>query len=289
MNQDMPPHEPPAEMPSSERWIGDYRLLRLLGDGGMGRVWLAQQTRPQRNVALKVVARATPELAARLRREIEALAALEHPNIARMYAAGEAAMDEVVLPWLAMEYVQGTDLLQYVQSRRSDLSVRLRLLVEVTRAVEYAHQQGIIHRDLKPGNILVDEDGHPRILDFGIAWRHGQSDPALTLAGQVLGTVPYISPEQLVRGDRSADVRSDVYSLGVIAYELIGGSLPHPRLATSTLIEALDIPVGIWLAVSDADGCNFQHQRSLFRWRHLQQRKLRHQQSDTDEHYLQRQ
>ncbi|MBS0590513.1 MAG: serine/threonine protein kinase, partial [Proteobacteria bacterium] len=223
------------------RTIGPYRLVCVLGEGSMGRVWLADQDQPRRQVALKIAHGAQPSLLARMRREIDTLAALEHPGIARLYAAGETRSGDVDVPWLAMEYVRGVDLLGYVRTAHCDLSSRLRLFVDVVRTVQFAHDRGVIHRDLKPGNILVDEEGRTKILDFGIAYRLGDESAGLTLAGQVLGTLPYMSPEQLNRGERGADARSDVYALGAIAYELVSGRLPHPELATATLFEALDI------------------------------------------------
>ncbi|SFN33183.1 serine/threonine-protein kinase [Dokdonella immobilis] len=232
--------EPGEDVPSGLA-IGPYRILRLLGQGGMGRVYLAQQSHPQRQVALKVVRGVSAAVIERMRREIDVLAQLEHPGIARLYAAGEARVDDVEVPWLAMEYVRGVDLASHVRERDLDITARLRLLIEIARAVHYAHERGVIHRDIKPGNILVDTDGHPKVLDFGIArLRHGgRAD--LTQDGQVLGTLPYMSAEQLLGDGSGVDARSDVYSLGVVAYELISGRLPHPRLGTSTVFEALDI------------------------------------------------
>lgn len=221
--------------------IGPYRILGLLGEGGMGRVYLAQQTHPQRQVALKVVHGLSAAVIERLRREIEVLAQLEHPGIARLYAAGESRVDDVELPWLALEYVRGVDLLAHAQEKHLDLKARLRLLIAIARTVHHAHGRGVIHRDLKPGNILVDETGHPKVLDFGIARLRHDAAQGLTQDGQVLGTLPYMSPEQLLGDSSRIDVRSDVYALGVVAYELIGGQLPYPRLNTSTIFEALDI------------------------------------------------
>ncbi|MGB0135227.1 tetratricopeptide repeat protein [Dokdonella sp.] len=225
----------------SEFSIGPYRILRLLGEGGMGRVYLAQQIHPQREVALKVVRGLSASAIDRMRREIEVLAQLEHPGIARLYAAGESRIDDVEVPWLALEYVPGVDLVRHANELDLDLVSRLQLLIEVARAVHYAHERGVIHRDLKPGNILVDDAGRSKVLDFGIARLRDDSALGLTQDGQVLGTLPYMSPEQLLGDGTRVDARSDVYSLGVLAYELIGGQLPHPRLNTSTIFEALDI------------------------------------------------
>ncbi len=221
--------------------IGQYRILGLLGEGGMGRVYLAQQTEPVRTVALKVVRALTGSARERLLREIDVLAQLEHPHIARLYAAGEAEIGGMPWPWLALEYVQGIDLIAHADTLALDLRARVDLLVDVCGAVQHAHQRGVIHRDLKPANILVDSSGQVRVLDFGIARLVDDAGPGMTEVGQILGTVPYMSPEQLGGDSRRIDARSDVYALGVLAYQLIAGRLPHPRLTDSTLFAAVDI------------------------------------------------
>ncbi|WP_273455056.1 serine/threonine-protein kinase [Nevskia ramosa] len=220
--------------------IGPYRILRLLGEGSHGRVYLAEESDPPRRIALKVLraAGAGEDLRRRFRREIELLAALEHPGIARLYAAGVADSDAGPLPWLAMEYIEGQDLLAYADSAKLDLRERLALLAEISRIVHFAHTRGVVHRDLKPANLLVDASRKPRVLDFGIAHLVLDEATPMTRVGQVLGTVPYMSAEQLAGTDR-ADPRNDVYSLGVIAYELLCGHLPYPGLSKSTVLEAL--------------------------------------------------
>lgn len=220
--------------------VGPYRIIGLLGEGGMGRVYLARESHPPREVALKVVRGLSGNALARFRREIELLAQLEHPGIARLYAAGQDIIAGIPMPWLALELIRGQDLRAWAERTRPDLTARVRLLIAICRAVEHAHARGVVHRDLKPGNIMVDVGGQPKVLDFGVA-RLRDADEEMTQAGQVLGTVPYMSPEQLAGHNTRVDARSDVYALGVIAYELIGGSLPHPRLSTSTLFEAIDI------------------------------------------------
>ena len=233
--------DPAAAELELPRAIGPYAILRLLGEGGMGRVYLAREAQPDRLVALKVMRALSRDASERLRREIEVLARLEHPTIARLYAAGEAEVGGIAWPWLALEYVEGLDLVAHAEAHAFDVGARIGLLVDVCRAVHHAHLRGIVHRDLKPGNILVDGSGAPRVLDFGIARLVEEAGPGLTEAGQVLGTVPYMSPEQFGGDSRAIDARSDVYALGAIAYELFSGRLPHPRLGDSTLFEAVDI------------------------------------------------
>ncbi|MEO8671375.1 MAG: protein kinase [Tahibacter sp.] len=233
-----PPRGAGASTPAH---IGPYAILRLLGQGGMGRVYLAQELQPTRQVALKVVSSLGGAALLRFRREAELLAQLEHSGIARLYATGEDLRSGIGVPWLAMEYVEGRDLIHHARETGMPLAERLHLLIAICRAIHFAHGRGVIHRDLKPGNILVDAQGQPKILDFGIARLREDDAMGMTQAGQILGTVPYMSPEQLSGSPAAIDVRSDLYSLGVIAYELIGGQLPHPQLSTSTLFAAVDI------------------------------------------------
>ncbi|MBZ0268647.1 serine/threonine protein kinase, partial [bacterium] len=209
--------------------IGPFRIVRELGRGGMGVVYLAQQERPRRRVALKVVSSASPEILRRFEREADLLARLQHPHIARVYESGGAGGR----PYLAMEYVDGVPLEAW--TAKASLGAKLELLAEVADAVHHAHRQGVLHRDLKPGNILVETtaDGaaHPKVLDFGVARALGGEARTMTMRtepGRLLGTVPFMSPEQ-VEGDSSRlDARSDVYSLGILAYWLLAGDLPYP-------------------------------------------------------------
>jgi len=222
--------------------IGDYRVLGLLGEGGSGRVYRAQEASTDREVALKVLragAAAAP-FQARFRREIVLLGGLEHPGIARLYAAGEAATDSGPLLYFALEYVRGQDLLGYATQHRLDVPARLRLLIAVAEAVHYAHTRGVVHRDLKPGNILVDDSGQPKVLDFGIAQMMSEHDHTqITRLGEVLGTLPYMSWEQLSGDSAAADPRSDVFALGVMAYLLLTGALPFPGGTGTSLMQAL--------------------------------------------------
>ncbi len=244
--------------PLPER-IGGYRVVRVLGEGGMGTVYEAEQESPRRRVALKVVrpTMATPRVCRRFELEAEVLGRLEHPGIARIYEAGSAAMAWGVVPFLAMELVRGRPLDDHARESKLDLRARLALLARVCDAVDHAHRQGVVHRDLKPANVLVDEHGDPKVLDFGVAWlaaptagEAGATESprtALTLEGQLVGTLAYMSPEQ-VRGEHDAiDARADVYALGAIGYELLTGRLPialagRPLAEAARLVADVDPP-----------------------------------------------
>ena len=221
--------------------VGPYELIRRLGAGGMAEVWLARRADGalKREIALKLpmLNRLQAGLEARFTRERDILASLEHPHIARLYDAG---VDPQGLPYLAMEYVQGAPLTDWSDAQRLGIPGRLGLFLQVLEAVQYAHGKKVIHRDLKPSNILVTESGQVRLLDFGVArLLEGEEtdQPALTsVYGRAL-TPDYASPE-LLRGD-PIDAHSDVYSLGVLLYELLTGTRPY-RLKSAASIGALD-------------------------------------------------
>ena len=208
--------------------VGPYRLLRPLGEGGMGAVWLAERADGslKRKVALKLPRLAwAQDLAVRMARERDILSALEHPNIARLYDAG---VDAVGRPWLAIEYVEGRDLAAFCDTARLDLRARVRLFLQVLAAVQYAHGNLVIHRDLKPANILVTPLGEARLLDFGIArLEEGapEAGPDLTRTGASAMTPRYASPEQVL--GKRLTVASDLYSLGVVLHELLTGEMPY--------------------------------------------------------------
>jgi serine/threonine protein kinase/Tfp pilus assembly protein PilF len=220
-------HEPAVVLP--ER-IGPYRILDEIGAGGMGTVYRAVREDFPKTVALKVVRSSLDSelLRRRLRRERDILAAFEHPAIARLYDAGTAVDGR---PWLAMELVAGTTLFAHARERGLSVADRVRLFLAVCTGVEYAHARGVVHRDLKPSNILVDAEGSPKLLDFGVAklLEAGGGDGEHTLTAAPLMTPEYASPEQ-VRGEPIGPA-SDVYSLGVVLYELLTGRRPY-RLAT---------------------------------------------------------
>lgn len=211
--------------------IGAYRILTMLGEGGMGTVYKAEQQNPHRIVALKVIKQgiSSDRALRRFEQEAEALGRLQHPGIAQIYEAGTDDSGLGPQPYFAMEFIQGRPLMQYVSERHLSTHARLELMARICDAVNHAHQRGIIHRDLKPGNILVDEAGQPKILDFGVA-RVTDSDLQATRQtdiGQLVGTLAYMSPEQVLADPLALDIRSDVYALGVILYEVLSGKLPY--------------------------------------------------------------
>lgn len=228
--------------------IGHYRISKVIGRGGMGCVYEAIQDQPHRTVALKVIRPdllgfGSSELRRRFEREAEALGRLTHPGIAQVYEAGSATQEGATIPFVAMELVQGRAITQFAAEQRWDTRQRLGLFAAVCDAVQYAHERGVIHRDLKPANILVNERGEPKILDFGVA-RITESDVRRTTmqtdAGQLIGTLAYMSPEQVSGDPGSIDVQSDVYSLGVVLFELLTGRLPH-NLRDRSIVEAARI------------------------------------------------
>lgn len=229
----------PAHIEGPGTKIGRYELLSLIGEGGMGLVYLAQQKEPvKRKVALKIIKPGmdSRQVVARFEAERQALALLDHPNIAHVFDAGTT---EAGRPYFVMEYVKGMSITAYCDQRKLNIEQRLRLFEQVCEAIHHAHQKGIIHRDIKPSNILVSVHGDravPKIIDFGIAKAITQpltDKTFVTFQGQILGTPEYMSPEQVDLAVQDIDTRSDIYALGVVLYELLAGVLPfdHESLA----------------------------------------------------------
>ncbi|MCH2137300.1 MAG: serine/threonine protein kinase, partial [Phycisphaerales bacterium] len=221
------------------RDIGPYKVKRPIGAGGMGTVVLAQQESPKRDVAIKIMNPGVVSKKALRRFEFEAqtLGRLQHPAIAQVYEAGTFDDGSGGRPYFAMEYVSSAkELGDYVTDKNLDTVARLELFRAFCEGVEYGHRRGVIHRDLKPGNILVDAEGHPKIIDFGVA-RSTESDSVTatlaTEAGQLIGTLQYMSPEQVELDPGDLDTRSDVYALGVILYQLLVDKLPYDLTGAS--------------------------------------------------------
>jgi hypothetical protein len=213
--------------------LAGIRIGRLIGEGGMGRVYEALQTNPARAVAVKVMRTSSLGATAqqRFRREADALARLRHPGIAQIFTAGCHRVGIVDVPYYVMEFIPGAEsLVQACERRRLPVRGRIELLLGVCQAVAHGHAEGIVHRDLKPGNILVDADGRPKIIDFGIARMdcgETHDDGPRTETGEFIGTRPYMAPEQFMGHRATIDARTDVYALGVVMHELLCGRLPY--------------------------------------------------------------
>ncbi|MCB9852921.1 MAG: serine/threonine protein kinase [Phycisphaerales bacterium] len=212
--------------------IARYEIVDVLGRGGMGVVYRARQTNPSRDVALKVVHPfvTSATLSRRVEFEAQVLGRLQHPGIAQIFEAGSDNLDSRPLSFFAMELIEGLPIDKFVRKNGLSTRDRLKLLIKVCDAVHHAHQKGVIHRDLKPANILVTNSGQPKILDFGIARVTDADIHTTTLktnVGQLLGTIAYMSPEQVTGNPDDIDTRSDVYALGVLGYQLLTGNLPY--------------------------------------------------------------
>jgi serine/threonine protein kinase/Tfp pilus assembly protein PilF len=243
--------------------VGRCRIVRTIASGGMGTVYEAVQDNPERTVAIKILRRgiASPSALRRFEYEAAVLSRLRHPAIAQIHEAGTHDDDGHHVPYFVMEHVtDGQPITRYARSENLTTASKLALFVTVCDAVHHGHQKGIIHRDLKPGNILVDRSGQPRVIDFGIA-RSTDADVALTTqhteVGQLVGTLQYMSPEQCQADPHDLDTRSDVYSLGLVLYELLCGSKPYDVTA-SPLPEAVRL-------VRDATPPRLSHYGAEFR------------------------
>ena len=260
---DLPGEEPSVEVPGSEEptapdgdappdpmaglpgQIADFRINEILGSGGMGDVFLAEQLNPHRMVALKVIRSkiATPESLKRFEVEAHTLARLSHPGIAQVYSAGVENHEGKGIPFFAMEYIaDAMELTDWADDQSLSERQRLQLFRTVCEAVAHGHQRGVMHLDLKPGNILVSAEGQPKVIDFGVAQME-EKEEGVEHRRQIVGTLQYMPPEQ-VRGDADMDISCDVYALGVVLYQLLTGEVPYEidtssiRAATTSVLEA---------------------------------------------------
>ena len=243
-----------APSPPPER-LGEYEILGILGEGGMGVVYRARKQQPDRVIALKVLRRALmrPQHLHRFEYEANVLGRLQHPGIAQIYDFGRHETTLGARPYFAMELVEGAPITDYANEQELDLAARLALIVKLCDALQYAHEQGVIHRDLKPANVLVSDRGEPKILDFGVSRAVDRADDVSSMrteTGVLVGTLAYMSPEQLTGDHDRVDTRSDIYALGVLLFELVTGELPFPikgepaHVAARTVLETEPIRAG---------------------------------------------
>ncbi len=228
--------------------IGRYTIVRLIGQGGMGAVYEAEQAQPKRRVALKLIRQAFAGESARARfqQESQHLADLDHPAIAKVFEAGTQTQDiGGPIAYIAMEYVQGAEAItRFARKRNLPLRDRLELVAQVCDALHHAHERGVIHRDIKPANVVVSDSGQPKVIDFGVARAErlaGERRPGVTLEGQMVGTLEYMAPEQCLadpNDPHAIDRRTDVYALGLLLYELVVGFMPYD-------VSRADIPTAI--------------------------------------------
>ncbi len=235
----------PSEHKGLPRQFGKYRLLRRVGAGGVGIVFEAEQDVPHRRVAIKVMHPWNSDQTAsdRFRHEVHALGRLDHPDIARLYECSVADLGFGPQQYLSMEFVEGVSIVKHAVEQGLSIERRIRLLKRVAQSVHSMHLKGVVHRDLKPSNVLVTNDGAPKLVDFGVASLQGAGIAPLTGTGQILGTPRYMSPEQISGNSQDVDSRTDVYSLGLLAYEMLTGALPSldpARLTPPPLLGSID-------------------------------------------------
>ena len=227
--------------------VAGYAITRMLGEGGMSVVYAAMQREPKRLVALKVLKGSNfpPSTLRRFKREVEILGKLRHPGIAQVYEAGTWDDGSGAKPYFVMEYIAGgRDLTDYITERSLTLEQRIKLFIRVCAAVDHGHRRKIVHRDLKPGNILVDENGDVKIIDYGVARvsevEIGSQQTMQTEAGRLVGTVQYMAPEQVDMAMQDIDGRCDVYAMGILLYQIVTGVMPH-ELEGQPIFEAMRV------------------------------------------------